>query len=81
LAGSRDANLRVFAGIFECIDLVALGRISGPLCGIIRSNFVQSREKSSPVSGNDSVVMGGTGIFAFIFILRVSLGIIGILPV
>jgi hypothetical protein len=81
LAGSRHAYLRVFTGIFECIGLDSPCRFSGTLYGIIRSSLVQSREKTSPLSGNDSVVMGGTGIFAFLSILRISLGIIGILPV
>ena len=81
MAGSRHAYLRVFTGIFECIGLVSPGRFSGNLYGIIRSNLVQSREKTGPVSGNDSIVMDGTGIFAFLSILRLSLGIIGILPV
>ena len=81
LAGSRHANLRVFTGIFECIDFVSFRRFSGPLCGIIRVGFVRYSKTAGPVSNDDSLVLGGAGIYSFLYIFRVSLGIDRILPV
>ena len=81
LAGTGHVDLRLFAVLLEHLGAVSVCKRSGGFYSTLFHGAERCRAQTRPLSGSDTVAVGGAGICARIYILRISLGIVGTFPV